>query len=85
MIASVDDSVGRVVTKLEELKLTDQALVIFSSGNGGVGGYVEPGINTREGITDNAPLRGGKGMLCEGGARVPFIFRWPGQIRAGVL
>jgi arylsulfatase A-like enzyme len=85
MIASVDDSVGRVMAKLDELKLAERTLVIFTSDNGGVGGYVDAGVKTKEGITDNAPLRGGKGMLYEGGVRVPFIFRWHGQIKAGTV
>lgn len=85
MIASVDESVGRVLKKLEDLKLDRKTLVIFSSDNGGVGGYIEAAVNAREGITNNAPLRGGKGMLYEGGIRVPWIFRWPGQIQAATL
>ncbi|MFO0954839.1 MAG: sulfatase, partial [Isosphaeraceae bacterium] len=84
MIASLDESVGRVVAKLEELKLTENTLVIFTSDNGGVGGYVAAGVKTREGITDNAPLRGGKGMLYEGGVRVPWVASWPGTVRPGV-
>jgi arylsulfatase A-like enzyme len=85
MIASVDESVGRVLAKIDELKLSENTLVIFSSDNGGVGGYQAAGIPKAGGITDNAPLRGGKGMLYEGGVRVPYIFAWKGQIKPGVV
>jgi len=85
MIASVDESVGRVLGKLDELGLAENTLVIFSSDNGGVGGYQAAGIPKAGGITDNAPLRGGKGMLYEGGVRVPYIFAWKGQIKPGTV
>lgn len=84
MIASVDESVGRVVALLDELDLADNTLVIFSSDNGGVGGYEREGIRGGS-ITDNAPLHGGKGMLYEGGIRVPYIFRWMGKIAPGAV
>lgn len=85
MLYSVDESVGRIMATLDELKLADNTLVIFSSDNGGVGGYRREGIEKGNDITDNAPLRGGKGMLYEGGVRVPFIFRFPGRIQPGSM
>lgn len=75
MIQSMDESVGRVMRKLEELKLADNTIVIFASDNGGVVG--------RRHITSNEPLREEKSTLYEGGIRVPLIVRWPGAVKPG--
>ena len=79
MLESVDDGVGRVVKKLDDLGLSDNTLVVFTSDNGGLS--VREGPDTP--ATSNAPLRGAKGQLYEGGLRVPLIARMPGVIPAG--
>ena len=72
MVESVDESVGRVMKTLRELKLDERTLVIFTSDNGGFAK-----------ATDNSPLRANKGSNYEGGLRVPFIIRWPGRTAPG--
>ena len=79
MIESVDESVGRILKKLDELKLTDRTIVIFTSDNGGLS--VDGGPNTP--ATFNGPFREGKGYLYEGGIRVPYVIRCPGVTQPG--
>ena len=75
MIESLDESVGRVLRKLDDLKLADRTIVVFTSDNGGL---MQPGH-----LDVNAPLRAGKGSAYEGGIRVPLIVQWPGVTAAG--
>ncbi len=73
MIESTDRAVGRVMDTLDEMGIADNTLVIFTSDNGGLSR-----------VTDNRPLRAGKGSAYEGGVRIPLIIR--GQdIQAGSL
>jgi len=74
MTAAMDEAVGQVIAALEEKKIRNNTLIIFSSDNGGP----NPGR-----ITDNGPLRAGKGTIYEGGIRVCACVNWPGHVPAG--
>lgn len=78
MVESLDESVGRLLQALTTAGILDDTLIILTGDNGGL----DPGDRGR--ITNNAPLRDGKGSVYEGGVRVPCIVRLPGGA-AGVV
>jgi arylsulfatase A-like enzyme len=94
MVQSLDENIGRLLDALEELKLADNTIIIFFSDNGGVNwaAMKDDPVYAQKGfmngfrdvpITSNAPLRGGKATLYEGGAREPCVFVWPGKVQPG--
>jgi arylsulfatase A len=83
-IEELDFSVGRLLKTLDEHRLADNTLVIFTSDNGGVvANTPEHAFAQEAGLKVNGPLRGSKHDEWEGGFREPFLARWPGQIPAG--
>jgi len=74
MLESIDEGVGRIVAELERLKLADRTVIVFASDNGG-----------EDRVTSNAPLRGGKSTLYEGGIRVPLIIAGPSFGKPGSI
>ena len=73
MMKSLDNSIGKVMSTLDEEQLSNETIVIFTNDNGG------------ERYSDQAGLSKRKGSLWEGGIRVPAFVRWPGKINAGVV
>ena len=72
MIEAMDVAIGRVFASLDEMGISEETFVVFTSDNGPYGG-----------VGDARPLRADKGHLYEGGIRVPLIVRWPGKVKAG--
>ncbi len=73
---SMDENIGKVLTKLEDEGLTNNTLIIFISDNGG-----DPGNN----YSYNTPYKEGKSLVFEGGTKVPFVMKWPGNIDADIV
>lgn len=79
MVETADESVGSLLRAVEESGQSDRTIVVFFSDNGGVRYQAKRPTP----ITNNTPLRAGKGHLFEGGIREPLIIRWPGVTRPG--
>jgi arylsulfatase A-like enzyme len=73
-LKSIDEGIGTIVKKLDELSLSDNTILIFTGDNGG-----------EDRVTTNAPLRAGKSTLYEGGIRVPLIVRYPKTVPVGTI
>jgi len=74
MTVAMDDAVGRVLETLRKEGLEENTLIFFLSDNGG---------QTTQTTSSNAPLRGYKGQVWEGGIRIPFMVQWKGKVPAG--
>ncbi|ANW96120.1 hypothetical protein AXE80_07445 [Wenyingzhuangia fucanilytica] len=83
MITNIDDNFSKLLNKLNELKIAENTIVIFTTDNGTSGGY-KVDEKTGEVHGYNAGMRGTKASEYEGGHRVPFIIRWPnGKLNTG--
>ena len=79
MVEILDTNVGHVIKQLDQLGLTGNTIIVFTSDNGG-----HCHLKKRPGVTSNLPLRSGKGWTYEGGIRIPTIVSWPGTIKPSV-
>ncbi|MEZ6118860.1 MAG: arylsulfatase [Pirellulaceae bacterium] len=87
MISDLDEHVGKVLTKLQQLGLTENTLVVFTSDNGPTHGGSDPNFHIGGAactfFRSNDGLNGYKGSAYEGGIRIPCIVKWPGKVQPG--
>jgi arylsulfatase A-like enzyme len=84
-ILEFDWSVGEIIKTIDNLKLSENTIIILTSDNGPVvdDGYKDQAVELLNGHTPAGPLRGGKYSLFDGGTRVVFIASWAGKIKSG--
>jgi len=81
----LDHSVGEILDALAYSGVLDNTIVIFTSDNGGAIGQIEEQEARKAGLKNNGIFRGKKASIWEGGFRVPFLVRWPGHVKEGVV
>jgi arylsulfatase A-like enzyme len=78
MVSSLDENIGRLIHKIDDLAITENTILIFISDNGGFIGEWNNQV-----VTNNFPIRSGKGSLYEGGIKIPMLIRYPGVTAPG--
>jgi len=85
MIEHCDDMVGRIVEAVEKAGITDNTMIVFTSDNGGLYRRYDYRPEADDSVSSQAPLKGEKGSLHEGGVRVPLIVKYPPLVKAGTV
>ena len=85
MVEHCDDMVGRIVNTVEKAGLTKKTMIVFTSDNGGLYRRYDYQEEADDNVSSQAPLKGEKGSLHEGGVRVPLIVKYPPAVKPGTI